>query len=302
MTISIAWIRTVGRTQELLFASDSRYRSFGAWDCAPKLFELRGTGGVIGLSGDTEVTLAIVSQLQNCINMYAPFGDSAIDITHVIGHFLRLMNSMGNEIADKAGFKWYFSSVGLKAGFVVGGYSHQYNSFKMSHVLYKPSVNAFVKRPPIYRYVSASGDAIYTRSRKEAKRNGYSRLAGDSGVCVAGDYIEEFLEALSLKLKGKLALDMEPLEVLVQMLKGGKYEKIGGAPQIVKAYSYLSTLPIAVLWPKPSYIESPNGTSKSVFVFGRPLMHYERTTWPIIDADNVGTPIYPLQNVKPIFN
>src|SRR5690349_12860768 len=29
----------------------------------------RGTGAVIGIAGDTEVALAIVSQLQNCIDM-----------------------------------------------------------------------------------------------------------------------------------------------------------------------------------------------------------------------------------------
>jgi hypothetical protein len=169
MTISIAWIRTNGRTQELIFAADSRYRSFGAWDCAPKLFELRGTGGVIGLSGDTEVALAIVSQLQNSINLYAPFGDGAVDITHVIGHFLRMMNNMGHEISDRKGFRDYFSGVGTKAGFVVGGYSHQYQSYQLAHILYRSSVGKFVKRPAIRRFKSAGGTFHYVRSAAAAR-------------------------------------------------------------------------------------------------------------------------------------
>ena len=222
MTLSVSWIRTVGRMQELIFASDSRYRSFGAWDCAPKLFELHGTGGIVGLSGDTEVALAIVCQLQNAINQYAPFADGAVDITHVIGHFLSLMNNMGREISDKKGFTEYFSSVGIKAGFIVGGYSHVHQCFKMAHILYRRKSDAFVRRPPIRRYKSAAGTFHYVRSAAASK---IKKPPDVTSVCVIGDYIDECLNRLSGRVGTKDALDMEPLQVLVEMLRSKSRSK-----------------------------------------------------------------------------
>jgi hypothetical protein len=208
---------------------------------------------------------------------------------------------MGKEIADRQGFRDYFSNVGSKAGFVIGGYSYLYRSFKMQHILYRPSASAFVRRPAIPRYMYPTGQSLYELSRKAARRNNATRQHDSTGICFAGDYIEDFLDRLSDKIQGKTTLDWEPLAVLVEMLSSEEYVKIGGAPQVVKVYSHRNTLPYGILWRKPNYIDTPEEASKSVFVFGRPLMHYERTTWPILDAENLAEPIYPLQAIKPLF-
>lgn len=298
MTIAVAWLRTLNQMPELIFAADSRYRSFGAWDCAPKLFELTGTGGVIGLSGDTETTLAIIAQIQNSINLYAPFSEGAVDITHVVGHCLKIMNNMGQEISDKKGFTDYFTNAGVKAGFVVGGYSHLHQEFKMAHIVYRSRSNAFVRKSAIRRYKSAGGKFHYIRTAAAERTK---RPADSTSICIVGDYIDEFLIRLSEKVGNKVMLDMEPLEVLIDMLRSEKFSKIGGAPQVVKAYRHQHTLPIGVLWTKPNYVIGPEHSKKSVFIFGRPLMGFERTLGLVLDPDDLGQPIHPVTSIKPVF-
>lgn len=49
MTLCVAWIRKVEAKEELIFISDSRLRSFGAWDSNPKIFLLDRTDCPSGL-------------------------------------------------------------------------------------------------------------------------------------------------------------------------------------------------------------------------------------------------------------
>lgn len=173
-----------------------------------------------------------------------------------------------------------------------------HQAFKMAHIMYRRRSNAFVRRLPIRRYKSAGGTFHYIRSAAATR---IRRPTDSTSVCIVGDYIDDFLDRLSKKVGTKAALDMEPLEVLIDMLRSEKYPAIGGAPQVVKAYRHRNTLPMGVLWKKPDYIEGPEDTKKSVFIFGRPLMGYERTLGLILDPDNLGEPIHPVTSIKPIF-
>ena len=47
MTLVAAWVRSVGTTQELVLATDSRLTGGHTWDCCPKILSLpRGDPGV----------------------------------------------------------------------------------------------------------------------------------------------------------------------------------------------------------------------------------------------------------------
>jgi hypothetical protein len=99
-----------------------------------------------------------------------------------------------------------------------------------------------------------------------------------------GDDAKRATAALYRKLdeKGRLKvgpLDMEPLEVLIDMIGEQKFDSICGPPQIVKVYSHAKTMPINVLWP----IEKPTFVSH----FGRPLLGYEVSEYACYDLQTM---------------
>jgi hypothetical protein len=74
------------------------------------------------------------------------------------------------------------------------------------------------------------------------------------------------------------ALDLEPFEVVCQMLKDPKRARsIGGAPQLVKVYEHLNTQSFAVKW----------GDSGEQFLQGRPLLGYENVDVWIMDPETL---------------
>ena len=62
MTISIAWVRNVGATKELVVASDSRL-SFGCrWDCCPKVLALPRGDAAMCFAGNTMYAYPVMLQ------------------------------------------------------------------------------------------------------------------------------------------------------------------------------------------------------------------------------------------------
>jgi hypothetical protein len=76
----------------------------------------------------------------------------------------------------------------------------------------------------------------------------------------------------------KVPFDMEPFEVLRDMLRSNRYSSIGGAPQLVKIYEHMNATPFGVYWPSKD--------SGEATMLGRPLLNYERPSWGILDPDN----------------
>lgn len=71
---------------------------------------------------------------------------------------------------------------------------------------------------------------------------------------------------------------MEPFETVRDMLRDAKHsETIGGPPQVVKIYQYMSSAPLAVFW--------PDRTSGIVHLQGRPCLGYERIERWVLDPD-----------------
>ncbi len=101
-----------------------------------------------------------------------------------------------------------------------------------------------------------------------------------------GDLFDTFKSRLValLRERGKLidgGFDMEPFEVLRDMLRSGEHDEIGGAPQIIKVYRHMNVLPHAVFWPSAS--------AKSISLLGRPLLDYERSQYLVLDPDTLTT-------------
>jgi hypothetical protein len=105
-------------------------------------------------------------------------------------------------------------------------------------------------------------------------------------VAFAGDYIHDAKEKLReiLRAKGRLKVggfDMEPLEVLREMLRSDQYPLIGGPIQLAKVYEHMNCLPFGVYW--------PSRVNGQITVLGRPLLDYEAVQVPILDPDTLET-------------
>lgn len=92
MTLSIAWLRTVGSVEELVFASDSRLRSGEAWDCCPKILTLPRSDCLISFAGSTAYAYPLMLQMARAIEFYPASSDRRVDIAHLKGHTLRVFN------------------------------------------------------------------------------------------------------------------------------------------------------------------------------------------------------------------
>lgn len=85
-----------------------------------------------------------------------------------------------------------------------------------------------------------------------------------------------------LKDRGKFRseyFDMEPFEILVEIIRSGRFSDVGGPPQLAKIYRSGNSHAFGFRWDT-----KPNS---NVAVLGRPLFAGERVTVPLIDPDNI---------------
>jgi hypothetical protein len=262
MTISLAWIRRTGGVEELVVATDSRL-SFGCrWDCCPKLRALPRNDSVIAFAGDTMYAYPIMLQVISAISQHQRLLSRAMDLQDLKGHLLRILNNMTSLVHD------------LPPGvpnepdttFILCGWSWKKARFLAWLLHFDANIKRFTFRP------------ASAWSGPRANKNKY--------LVFTGDYKKEFYERLVKLLRSKKKLqsggfDMEPLEVLRDMLRSGQYDKIGGAPQLIKVYKHMNCRPYGIFW--------PTAGDKKVNLLGRPLLDYEMSEFLILDPDTLAT-------------
>jgi hypothetical protein len=101
---------------------------------------------------------------------------------------------------------------------------------------------------------------------------------------MTGDHLDEAKSLIVDKLKKKKKLplggfDMEPFEVLRDMIRSGKYPEIGGPPQVLKVQEHMNCTAYSVYW--------PNRESNAISLLGRPLFGYEFSEALILDPDSL---------------
>jgi hypothetical protein len=253
MTLSLAWIRKSGDNDQLIFASDSRLRSFGSWDTNPKIFPLERTDCAISFAGDTAYSYPLITQIQSFIKSYPKSQSRYQDIRHFKGHLLNMINHMLKFKSD------YEVPI---VRFLFGGYSWQKRKFYLWHIYYDKTEKQFV------------GPEVHT----------WKGIKVNRPISFIGDYYYEYRSRLIALMKEKKKFinghfDMEPLEILVQMLKEGTYIDIGGPPQVLKVYEHMNRTPIAVKW--------STDDTEYVSLLGRPLQDYEKTIYPVLDTETM---------------
>jgi hypothetical protein len=259
MTLVVAWIRRLKRQDQLIVASDSRL-SFGArWDCCPKIFPLVRNDSVLAFCGDTAFAYPILLQLVNSVRNYEKTASREMDIVDLRPHFLKIAGSMCAQVTDFPRGEHGIDPTDFKLLFA--GYSSGQQEFKAWTYYFDNNKKNFN-----YRHLSFHE----------------KKTLGTKPFLFMGDSVHEANKLLYEKLgqRAKLVaggLDMEPLEVLLEMIESDKFDTIGGPPQLVKVYPHANVLPINVLWPR----EKP----KFVAHFGRPLLDYESSRYGCINLN-----------------
>jgi hypothetical protein len=255
MTLSVAFIRRLPervQREELVFASDSRLSGGQRLDHGTKIFELPRTDALLSFAGQIEYAYPFAHQLITAIRIYPRSADRRYPLGKARGHMLRVFEQM------------YRSIHGLPVGqllpiegdppvqFLFGGYIWH------------------TKRFGIW-YVDLDRIARTFRFR----RGGRFFFIGDKDAVVEARRRTQQL--LRVRGRDSLTIDMEPFEVLRDIIREGRYAYVGGAPQVAKVYEHLNTQFFATVW-------SHNG-KRIPHIFGRPVVGMETCSWPLFEPD-----------------
>jgi hypothetical protein len=258
MTLALSWVRSIKKTRELVCVTDSRLRFGGHWDCGPKLFATPRGDSAIMFAGATLYAYPIIHHINACIAQHQKLLSRALDLQELKGHLIRVLNRTLSEISDLP--KSVDSTPDVE--FIFNGYDWRRRDFCSWLIHYDRSISAFTFRPT-RRWTGGNSAKVLT---------------------LTGDYRNEFKLRLTRLLKERSKLtsggfDMEPFEILRDMLREGSFERIGGPPQILNIYQHLNARPVAVFW--------PNSDSKRVTLGGRALLDYETHDFLTLDPDTL---------------
>lgn len=266
MTLAVAWERTVGSTSELLFASDSRVRQGGEWDTCPKVFQLPRSDAVIAFAGDTLWTYPIILQTIVTMAAFEPSRSRRYSLADARGHAMRTMNAMMRSgSAATEGFHE------IEFEFLFGGWSWQLQRFVLWR-LYWSRTEHRMRHDTVLPRALGLVRFIGTRDRDHRARE--DKDMGREVVGTAKARLSEILRERNGGLGGPL--DMEPWEVLVELIRSGNHDTLGGPPQLAKVYRHMNSEIFAVRWPD---------RDGDITLTGRTLLSYERTDARAIAPD-----------------
>lgn len=280
MTIAVAWTRTVADTHELLIASDSRLSGGGGHvDICQKVFPLARGDVSMAFCGTTSRAYPVVLQILNFVNNSPKALSRGTDITDLKRVILEVVNGFRDAYQQTDDLD--INDDDKTTLFLLAGFSWKLGRYVIHTLYYDLTLRKYTFRPA----GAWGGQRLVLPERRKR-------------IAVVGDYVGDFKDKLRVTLasKGRLGVggfDMEPLEVLTEMLADSAFTKrtsqnsglIGGAPQLVKVYRYGSALPFAVAWQGNRYL------------FGRKLLSFERTLRPIIAVPTLEVR-YPLDSIK----
>ncbi|WP_146220498.1 hypothetical protein [Geodermatophilus normandii] len=263
MTLVFAWLRNVGEIQEFVVASDSRLSGDGAtWDACPKILQLPRTDAVMAFCGSTAIAYPALLQISKAVQSNPAQRERRYDIADTSD----LVRNILNQMLDKRDVERFLrDSVALEKSqtqLLLAGYSWRYSEFRAWTYVYNPKKRVY-ERIPLRIAKDAAG-------RKSTLR--WTAL-GDLGGLGGGVLRQR------LKASEATSLDMEPLEVLRDLIRSGQHHTIGGAPQVVKIYRHMNSQTFGVLWR-----EHEDGQAVATYG-GRPLLDYEKAYYTFIDTD-----------------
>ncbi len=263
MTLVAAWIRKFQGVEELVVASDSRLRFGCAWDYCPKVFPLPRGDSLLCFAGDTFYAYPMLMQLRTAISMNLKLASRAVDITDLRNYLVDIIEDLRNSVYDYPAAAKEEDKTDYK--FIFAGYSWKFQEFKIWNIQYQANIKKFSFR------------SVGVNPKEQNKGRVYLFIGDETNK--ARERLNRLLANRSVLGYGEL--NMEPLEVLVGMIRDGSSVAIGGPPQIAKVYRYMNSMPYNVYWPSRE-------TGRITF-YGRPLLRYERNNHFVLDPDTLET-------------
>jgi hypothetical protein len=217
---------------------------------------------VLSFAGDTLDAYPLMLQAFNAIDTFTRLKTRATDLSHLKGHLVRVFNRSrefisglphGQALPDPAA-----------ATFLLAGYSWRLKDFRIWTLLFDLSIQRYTFRPT----------RDWLGQEGESKRIAF--IGDEDPILDAKARLVENLRAKERLVSG--GLNMEPFEVLRDIIRSKVFPSVGGAPQLVKIYEHMNVHPFGVYW--------PNRESGIVNLLGRPLMNYERPASGTLDPDH----------------
>lgn len=257
MTLSVAFIRLLPsrvKRQELVFASDSRLSWGQRLDHGPKVFELPRSDALLAFAGETQYAYPFALQLIAAVRIYPPSTERRFPLGKARGHMLRVFEQMYRSIHRLPVGQELPIKDDPPVQFLFGGYLWQKKRFGIWYVDLDRSVRAFRFRRGGRFFFIGDHEAV-----REA-RGRTLRLLGERG-------------------RNPDTIDMEPFEVLRDIIREKRHSGVGGVPQIAKVYEHMTTRFFATLWEDDTVIKP--------HIFGRPVLPLETCSWPAFDPDKL---------------
>lgn len=284
MTLTIAWVRKVGEVEEMVFCSDSRLRFGCSWDSCQKVFPLPRGDCAIAFAGDTNFAYPFINAAINAINFHRGSKRRQVDIFVAKSVLLTAINGMLDELGDFRDSQERFDEPDLRI--ILGGYSWQKKRFAIWKYQFDHTKYQFVVTEPRgWRNFQKKGALVILgepnsspSANKRAHRNKDTPTPREHDVEAIAK--EKLIELVSKDKSNTSTWDMEPFEVLRDILLGNLSPHVGGPPQLVKVYQHLNCQPFGVRWP------SLRGR---VSLLGRMLPKGEIAHVPIINSVTLET-------------
>lgn len=305
MTLCAAWIRAVGKTRELIVASDSRLSGGIRWDGCPKIMTFSRSDFVICFAGNTVDAYPFMLQVNYAIENYFKAASGALDVTELSGHVVRIFNGMRQQVSletEKPDVK-----------FILAGYSWKKKAFRIYTMVFcdgkfqirreskcvfigdevpcakKRLKTLLLSRGKIISPNNVTADkdsAADLQCRlnflKLLKKRAYlmQRATGERHL-LAKEHVRRAFRVAHHNKGFVFSLDYEPFEILRDIIKEEISPYIGGPPQLLKIYEHMNCVPYGVYW--------PDVTSDQISLFGRRLLDYEKTRYIVIDPNTLTT-------------
>jgi hypothetical protein len=224
MTLCVAWLRQDKDNEELIFATDSCLSAGERWHYGVKLFELPRKDCLICFAGETHRTYPLILNLISSIKFDENISNPHTDIKEVLDYLTTLFTHLCHEVRDY-GTQTFEEALGEFA-FLFGGWSWQDSQFYLWRIEYSHEIKAFLFKTDYDKIIFS--------------------FIGDKTDKAKQMLIDELTENDRL-LSGRI--DMEPLKVLLKMVRDTSYDTIDGSIQLAKIYPPGMTEFFGVMWP-----------------------------------------------------
>ncbi len=290
ITVSLAWLRRIGKCEELYFASDSRLSGSAIiMDYCPKILTLPRSDCAICFAGHTDTAYPLMTQLSLAIQAHGPLLSRAMDIRQLRSHALKIFDSMASSL--KTDLPEYADDLeNPSVSFIFGGYSWIEKQFHFWKILYSKREKRFIEQDSLFLLTHPRAKKVFVGDKQTARQNdnillGRIEFGGDQGKIALNELLTRLTTKLNFDDVDSLVnfkLNMEPFEVIRDILRNPQHaHTVGGAPQIVKIYQHMNASPVAVYW--------PDKASEAIYLLGRPILGYENIDFWILDPDQLRT-------------